>query len=107
MIVRLAHENPRWRYARIHGEVGKLGHTVGRSTIRDLLKRQGVPPAPQRGQGGGTWRAFRTRHRDQILACACFTVETLCLKTLYVLFFLELGTRRVHLGGCTARPPAA
>jgi len=99
LIVRVARENPRWGYARIHGELAKLGHTVGRSTIRAILRRDGVPPAPQRGQGGGTWRAFLAQHREQILACDFFTVETLFLKTLHVLFFLEVGTRRVHLAG--------
>jgi putative transposase len=107
LVVRLARENPRWGYARIHGELGKLGHTVGRSTIRAILKRQGVPSAPQRRKGGTTWRAFLARHRDQILACDFFTVETLFLKTLHILFFIEVGTRRVHLAGCTAHPTAA
>jgi transposase InsO family protein len=94
-------------YARIHGELTKLGHTLGRSTIRAILRRQGVPPAPQRGQGGGTWRAFLAQHRDQLLACDFFTVETLFLRTLHILFFIEIGTRRVHLAGCTAHPTAA
>jgi len=107
LILRLASENPRWGYARIHGELGKLGHTVGRSTIRAILRRQGVPPAPERAHAGSTWRAFLTRHRDTVLACDFFTVETLFLTTLHVLFFLEVGSRRVHLAGCTAHPTAA
>ena len=107
LILRLARENARWGYARIHGELGKLGHTVGRSTIRAILRRHGVPPVPRRGQGSSTWRAFLGRHSEQILACDFFTVETLWLKTLHVLFFLEVGTRRVHLAVCTARPTAA
>jgi putative transposase len=107
LIVRLARENPRWGYARIHGELQKLGHTVGRTTIRAILRRHAVPPTPQRGRGGDSWRAFLARHRDAVLACDFFTVETLFLKTLHVLFFLEVGTRRVHLAGCTAHPTAA
>jgi putative transposase len=107
LVVRLARENPRWGYARIQGELAKLGHTIGRSTIRAILRRHRVPPTPQRAQGNGTWRAFLARHREQILACDFFTVETLCLRTLHILFFLEVGTRRVHLAGCTARPTAA
>ncbi len=107
LVMRLARENPRWGYARIHGALRKLGHTVGRSTIRAILKRHGVPPAPQRRQSGTTWRAFLARHCDQVLACDFFTVETRCLTTLHILFFIELGTRRVHLGGCTAHPTAA
>ena len=107
LIARFARENPRWGYARIHGELAKLGHTIGRSTIRAILQRLGVPPAPQRGQANGTWRQFLARHKGQILACDFFTVETLFLKTLHVLFFLELGTRRVHLAGCTTHPTSA
>ncbi|HET6346906.1 MAG TPA: IS3 family transposase, partial [Myxococcota bacterium] len=107
LILRLARENPRWGYARIHGELGKLGHIVGRTTIRAILRRQGVPSAPHRARAGSTWRAFLTRQRDAVLACDFFTVETLFLKTLHVLFFLEIGSRRVHLAGCTARPTAA
>jgi len=107
LVVRLARENPRWGYARIHGELGKLGHIVGRSTIRAILRRQGVPSAPQRARAGSTWRAFLTRHRETLLACDFFTVETLFLKTLHVFFFLEVGSRRVHLAGCTAHPTAA
>ena len=107
LVVRLARENPRWGYARIQGELGKLGHAMGRTTIRALLRRQGVPSAPRRSRDGTPWRAFLARHKDQILACDFFTVETVFLKTLHVLFFLEVSTRRVHLAGCTARPTAA
>ena len=107
LIVRLARENPRWGYARIHGELAKLGHTVGRSTIRAHPAAAGVPPAPGRGQaaapGAPSWPGTGT----QLLACDFFTVETLFLKTLHVLFFIEIGTRRVHLAGCTAHPTAA
>jgi hypothetical protein len=65
-----------------------------------------VPPAPQRRRAA-TWRAFVHSHKEQLLACDFFTVETLCLRTLYALFFIEIGTRRVHLAGCTAHPTAA
>jgi putative transposase len=107
LLLRLAAENPRWGYGRLQGELAKLGHALGRSTIRDILKRRHVPSAPQRGQHPTTWRQFLAGHRDTLLACDFFTVETLFLKTLYVLFFLEIGTRRVHLAGCTAHPTAA
>jgi putative transposase len=107
LILRLAGENPRWGYSRIHGEVQKLGYRISRSAIRDALKRHGVPPAPQRWQRGSTWRAFLGRHAGAILACDFLTVETLCLKTVYILFFIVLGTRRVHVAGCTAHPTAA
>lgn len=105
LILRLARENPRWGYRRIQGELGKLGHAVGSSTVRAALRRQRVPPAPQRR--ATTWRDFIRCHRDVLLACDFFTVETAFLKTLHVLFFLEVGTRRVHLAGCTAHPTAA
>jgi len=107
LILRLAQENPRWGYSRIHGELVKLGYGVVRSTIRDILKRRHVPPAPDRERRGSNWRQFLARHRHQIVACDFFTVETLFLKTIYVLFFIELGTRKVHLAGCTAHPTAA
>jgi putative transposase len=83
--------------------LGQLAH----STVRALLKRHGLPPAPERRRRGSTWRAFVSRHRDQLLACDFFTVEILFLKTIHVLFVVELGTRRVHLAGCTAHPTAA
>ena len=107
LLLRLAAENPRWGYGRLQGELGKLGHPLGRSTVRDVLKRCHVPPAPQRGQRASTWRQFLAQHRDVVLACDFFTVETISLKTLYALFFLEVGTRRVHFAGCTAHPTAA
>jgi putative transposase len=104
LILRLAKENPTWGYSKLHGELLKLGSDVGRSTIRDVLKRQHVPPAPERGKRGNSWRTFLKHHKDEILACDFFTVETAWLKTMYVLFFIELGSRRVHLAGCTANP---
>ena len=106
LILRLARENPRWGHRRIQGELGKLGHAVSASAVRAALRRHRVPPAPQRRRAT-TWRDFIQSHKDQLLACDFFTVETLFLKTLHVLFFLEVGTRRVHLAGCTAHPTAA
>jgi putative transposase len=106
LIVRLARENARWGHRRLQGELGKLGHAVSASTVRAALRRHRVPPAPQRRRTT-PWRDFIRAHKDQLLACNFFTVETLGLKTLHVLFFLEIGTRRVHLAGCTAHPTAA
>lgn len=105
LIVRLANENPRWGYSRSHGELAKLDLHVGRSTVRDALKGRHVPPAPERERRGSTWCQFLARHH--IVACAFFTCETLFLKTIYILFFIDLRTRRVHLAGCTAQPTAA
>jgi putative transposase len=107
LILRLAREDPRWGYGRIQGELLKLGHPLGRSTVRDVLQRHRVPPAPTRRCQSSTWHTFLRRHRDQLLACDSFTVETLCLKTVWVLFFIELGTRRVYLAGRTTTPDAA
>ncbi len=83
---------------RIRGEPGapwaKLGYPIGRSTVQEVLKRKGVPPAPQRRQHGSSWRTFLGHYKSQILACDFFTVETVFLKTLYVQFVIHVGTRR-------------
>lgn len=107
LILRLATENARWGYKRIHGELHKLGYRIGASTVRAVLARHHVSPAPERARRGSTWRQFLAQHAHQMLACDLFTVETAFLRTLYVLFFIELGSRRVHLAGCTAHPTAA
>lgn len=104
LIKRLAEENPSWGYSKIHGELLKLGYSIGRSTVRDILNRQRVPPAPERAKKGSSWRTFLGHYGQQMLASDFFTVETAWLRTLYVLFFIELGTRRVHFAGCTAHP---
>ncbi len=72
-----------------------------------MLKQRGIPPAPERGKHGSSWRTFLAQYKDEIVACDFFTVETAWLKTLYVLFFIELGSRRVHLAGCTTNPTSA
>ena len=107
LLLRLAAENPRWGYGRLQGELAKLGHRVGRSTVRDVLKRCHIPPAPQRRERAPSWRQFLAQHREAVLACDFFAVETLFLKTIYALFFIEIGSRRVHFTGCTAHPTAA
>ncbi len=104
LLLRLARENPRWGYSKLHGELLKLDYQVGRSTVRDILKRQHVPPAPERARKSSSWLSFLSHYREQFLACDFFTVETAWLRPLYVLFFIELGTRRVHFVGCTAHP---
>jgi putative transposase len=105
LVVRLARENPTRGYVRIRGELLKLGHPVAASTVRALLRRCRVPPAPRRA--GLTWPAFLRAHASGLLACDFFTVETVRLQVLYVLFFLEVQTRRVFVAGCTAHPTAA
>jgi transposase InsO family protein len=98
----MAREDPRWGYRRIQGELLGLGHRCSHLTIRKVLRRHHLPPAPRRGQR--SWRAFVREHADQILATNFFIVDTVWLTRLYVLFFIELGSRRVHLAGCTYHP---
>ena len=105
LILRLARENPSWGYQRIRGELLKLGHRVAATAIRAVLRRHRVPPAPRRA--GLAWPAFLRAHAAGLLACDFFSVETVRLQVLYVLFFLEVRTRRVFLAGCTAHPTAA
>jgi putative transposase len=105
LIVRFARENRAWGYGKIQGELLKVGHRVSQATIKRVLRQRGLPPAARRGPT--TWRAFLAQHREQILACDFFTVDTLFLQRLYVLLFIELGSRRLHLAGCTAHPTAA
>src|SRR5829696_3303829 len=106
LIVRLARENPAWGDGKLQGELLKVGHRVSRATITRVVRRYGLAPAPRRRRTT-SWRAFLAQHREQLLACDFFTVDTLFLRRLYLLFFVELGSRRVHLAGCTAHPTAA
>jgi putative transposase len=105
VVLRLAQENPRWGYVRIQGELRKLGIRIGATTIRRILRAHGLGAAPRRS--GPTWSEFLRAQASGILACDFFTVETLRLKTLYVLFFIELHSRRVHMAGVTAYPDSA
>jgi hypothetical protein len=106
LILRLAKENPRWGYGKIEGELLKLGFKVSRTTIRNILQKHAILPASVRGGSIG-WRHLMAHYKEQILATDFFTVETIRLRTLYVLFFIELGTRRVHISGVTANPTGA
>jgi transposase InsO family protein len=105
LIIRLASENPRWGYQRIKGELLRLGIHVSATAIRTTLRRHGLGPTPR--PTATTWRAFLRRQTAGIVACDFFTVDTVWLRRLYVLFFIELGTRRVHLAGVTGNPNAA
>jgi putative transposase len=102
LVLRLARENPRWGYQRIAGEIKKLGLSVSPSTVRRLLARARLGPAPRRS--GPTWCEFLRAQAAGIVACDFFTVETASLRRYYVLFFIELQTRRVHLAGSSAHP---
>jgi putative transposase len=107
LIVRLASENPRWGYQRIRGELLHLGCRVSASSIARVLRANGLQPAPRRAAASPTWRAFLRQQAAGILACDFLTVDTVFLHRLYVLFFIQLRTRRVHLAGVTANPTGA
>jgi len=102
LVLRMAKENPRWGCVRISGELRKLGIRVGATTIRTLLRRHGLGPAPR--HCGPTWAQFLKAQAEGIVACDLFTAETVWLQTLYVLFFLHVSTRQVVAVGVTARP---
>jgi transposase InsO family protein len=105
LVLRLARENSALGYPRIAGELLKLGLRVSPSTVRRLLLADGLRPAPRRS--GPSWRAFLRQQAASMLACDFFTVETIALRRYYVLFFIELGSRRLHLAGCTTNPTGA
>ena len=104
LVVRVATENPRWGYRRIQGELIKLGVRLAPSTIVRIMKEHGLGPAPRRT--GPTWQAFLRAQAAHIIATDFFSLDTLLLQRLYVLFFIELGRRRVWITGVTAHPHA-
>jgi transposase InsO family protein len=101
----MAEENSRWGYRRIQGELLKLGVCLAASSIARIMKDHGLGPAPRRH--GPTRRQFLRAQASGVLATALFTVDTVLLKQLYVLFFVELARRRVWITGVTAHPHAA
>ena len=106
LIVRMARDNPTWGYDRIVGALANLGHTVSDQTVGNILKRHGIAPAPQR-KHSTRWSDFIRAHMDVLTGTDFFTVEVLTLKglmTYYVLFFIQLETRRVCLAAITPYP---
>ena len=102
LAVRLARENPGWGYRRIQGELVGLGIKLAASTVWAILKNAGIAPAPKRLEP--SWTEFLRQQATSMLECDFLTVDTVFLKRFYVLFFIELGSRRVHLAGITTNP---
>jgi putative transposase len=105
LVTRMAEQNRSWGYRRIQGALSNLGHLLAFKTIGTILKKHGIEPAPERS-GKTTWKEFLTRHWDQIVASDFFTVEVWTPKGLQryiVLFFIELSTRRVEIGGIASK----
>jgi transposase InsO family protein len=105
LVLRQARENPRWGYKRIVGECDKLGVGVSATSVRTILRRRRLGPAPRRS--GPSWVQFLRTQASGVLACDFLTIETLGLSRLYVLFVIELERRRVWFAGVTADPTGA
>jgi putative transposase len=102
LVLRLARENPTWGYRRIHGELTRLEIPLAASTVWAILKQAGIEPAPRRATE--SWRSFLCAQASGIIACDFLTVDTVLLRRLYVLVFIELATRKAYIAGVTAHP---
>jgi putative transposase len=105
LVLRLARENPRWGYRRIVGELSGLGISLSATSVRKILAGAGLGPAGARSGLG--WSAFVRAQAESMIACDFFTVDTVALRRLYVLFFIEVSSRRVHLAGISHNPDGA
>src|SRR5215471_17287228 len=106
LIVRMAKENRSWGYDRIAGALANLGHEVSDQTVGNVLRRHGIPPAPERRRTT-TWAEFVRAHLAVLVGTDFFTVEVLTLRglvTYYVLFFIHLESRKVEIAGITTHP---
>jgi putative transposase len=102
LVLRLARENPAWGYRRIQGELHQMDIRLAPSSVWAILRRHGIEPSPRRS--GPTWTEFLRSQAAGLLACDFFTVDTVFLRQLYVFFFIEHDSRKVHLAGVTASP---
>ena len=110
LVIRMAAENATWGYRRIQGALANLGHPIDKTTVRNILRRHHLEPAPQRRKAGMSWAQFLKMHWEVLAATDFFTVEMATwhgLVTYYVLVVMELATRRVHIAGITPHPTAA
>ena len=101
----MARENPTWGYDRIQGALANLGHKISDTTVGNILREHGIEPAPERKRHS-TWKAFIKAHWDVLAAVDFTTIEVWTrdgLVTIYLLFAMEVATRRVHFAGCTTR----
>jgi putative transposase len=102
LVLRLARENPTWGYCRIQGELATMGVRLAPSSLWAILRRHGIEPTPRRS--GPSWAEFLRAQAETMLACDFFTVDTVLLRRLYVMFFIEIDTRRIYFAGVTASP---
>jgi putative transposase len=110
LVVRMAEENPTWGYRRIQGALGNLGHPIDASTVRNILRRYHLDPAPTRRKGGMSWSQFLKLHWEVLAATDFFTVAVETWHgpvTYYVLVVMQLATRRVKIAGITPHPTEA
>jgi transposase InsO family protein len=110
LVIRMAEENPTWGYRRLQGALANLGHRIDKLTVRNILRRHHMEPAPQRRQAGMSWTQFLKMHWEVLAATDFFTVEVATwhgLVTYYVFVVMELATRRVQIAGITPHPTAA
>ena len=106
LVLRIARENPTWGYDRIQGALANLGHRISDTTVGNILKAQGIEPAPDRRRQS-TWKSFLQAHWDVLASVDFTTIEIWTrsgLVTCYLMFVMELATRRVHLAGCSTNP---
>lgn len=105
LILKMARDNPRWGHERIQGELLELGHRIGKCTVRQIPHDAGVDPAARRC--GPTWRRFLATRARTVIATGFPHVDTILLRRVYVLVFIEHHTRRLHLAGISAHPDGA